>query len=448
LYLTGRFEVETTNLTLNGAVLDVLVRGACSPDYADSWSKVLVSIQDLTERNQEAQKRRRLELQLAQAQKLEAIGTLAGGVAHDFNNLLMGIQGRISLLYDELGNNPDCREHLKAVEDYVRSATDLTRQLLGFARRGKYEEHNTDLNRLVEKTSNLFGRTRKQIRIVSELWAQPVVSRVDRPQIEQVLLNLFVNAAQAMPKGGELRLKTEFAAIHGDRAERLDVKPGNYACITVADTGAGIAAENLDRIFEPFFTTKDMGRGTGLGLASSYGILRNHQGAITVTSRVGRGSTFQLFLPAIDEPAEPVIQPPGAPRQTGTETILLVDDEAVIREVGGLMLAKLGYRVMTAADGKSALGIYAREDSKIDLVVLDIIMPDMGGRQVYEALKAMDPDVSILLSSGYSIDGEANELIKQGCKGFIQKPFNLNELSTKIRMVFDSAPRAGSQQPD
>jgi signal transduction histidine kinase len=394
------------------------------------------SVRDITERKRAEEEKQKLEAQLFHAQKMEAIGTLAGGIAHDFNNLLMGIQGRASLMMLTTSpEHPHC-EHLAGIEEIVQRAAGLTRQLLGFARSGKYEVKPTDLNDLVQKSSEMFGRTKKEITIIQTyghgLW--PV--EVDRGQIEQVLLNLYVNAWQAMPKGGTLTLQTENVTLDETNATPFEVTPGNYVRITVSDTGVGMDEETKRRIFEPFFTTKEMGRGTGLGLASAYGIIKNHGGMIRVYSRQGLGTTFKISLPAstgitLDEYAA------SPDLMTGKETILLVDDEGAILEVGARMLEALGYRVFPARGGKEALEVYRNNQAEVDLVILDMIMPDMGGEDTFEHLYELNPKVKVLLASGYSFENQIDDILEHKCSGFIQKPFDLKQLSHKVRQVLD-----------
>jgi two-component system, cell cycle sensor histidine kinase and response regulator CckA len=381
--------------------------------------------------------RKRLEEQFQQAQRMESIGTLAGGIAHDFNNLLMGIQGRIQLIQNSTDPAAPHMEHLQSVFDYVRSASRLTSQLLGFARAGKYDPKATNLNALIDKTADMFGRTRKELRIHQQLDESLMSAVVDRSQIEQVLLNLFVNAWQAMPEGGDITVETRNTTL-SEKEERLyNLAPGDYAAVIVSDTGVGMDTKTQERIFDPFFSTKPRGRGTGLGLASAYGIIRNHNGAIHVTSSPGHGTAFTVLLPAVEDEAESDIAP-AKEIPLGTETILLVDDEEMILAVATDLLESLGYRVITANGGRAALSIYAERGEKIDLVLLDLIMPDQSGKETFNQLKAMNPQVRVLLSSGYSLDGEATAIMRKGCKGFIQKPFDLEQLSNKIREVLNS----------
>ncbi len=383
--------------------------------------------------------RKRLESQLQQAQKMEAVGTLAGGIAHDFNNLLMGIQGYTSLMLLKIDSNHPHYQKLKSVEQYIESGAELTKQLLGFARGGKYDVKPVDINELVEKTVNMFGRTKKEIVISAQydqgLWAV----EVDQGQMEQVLLNLFVNAWQAMPGGGKLSLETRNVTLEPQDVNPYDLSPGAYVQIDVGDSGLGMDEKTQRRIFEPFFTTKEMGRGTGLGLASAYGIVKNHSGILEVKSKIGQGSTFTIYLPATGKEVQ---RDTGADGKIlrGPETVLLVDDENMIIEVGAEILEALGYDVFTARSGSEAVDIFEANKDRIDIVVLDMIMPGLGGGDAYDQLREIKPDVKVLLSTGYSLKGEASEILKRGCNGFIQKPFNIKKLSHKLREILDSSP--------
>ena len=377
-----------------------------------------------------------MEDQLRQAQKMEAIGTLAGGIAHDFNNLLMGIQGRISLMLTDSDSSHPYFEHLKGIEDYVKSAADLTKQLLGFARGGKYEVKTTDLNDLIKNQNQMFGRTRKDITIREKYEEELWTAEVDQGQIQQALLNLYVNAWQAMPGGGDLYIQTQNVNLAEHYTMPFNGSPGKYVKISVTDNGVGMDEVTRQRIFDPFFTTKKMGRGTGLGLASVYGIVKNHAGFIDVYSKKGEGATFIIYLPATEKKAV-VKKELEKDVLKGSETVLLVDDEDMIIEVGQPMLEKMGYNVLIARGGKEALEIYQKNEQEIDMVILDLIMPDISGGDTYDKLKEIDPEIKVMLSSGYSIDGHTSEILERGCNGFIQKPFNIRKLSQKIREILD-----------
>ena len=392
-------------------------------------------LRDVSERKKTEEEKHKLETQLQQAQKMESIGTLAGGIAHDFNNILMGIQGNASLMLLKIDSEHPNHEKIKNIEKYVQNGTALTKQLLGFARRGKYLIKATDLNEIIDKSSSLFARTKKEIRIHTDLYEDLWSAEVDRGQIDQVLLNLYVNAWQAMSNGGDLYLQTENVILDRSYVKPYKVEPGRYAKISVSDTGVGIDKETQERIFEPFFTTKEMGRGTGLGLASVYGIIKSHGGYINVYSEKERGTVFTIYLPASAK--EVLIDEEGSPDRLikGTGTILLIDDEKMILDVGLELLEELGYTVLSAMSGQEAIDVFQKDQDNIDLVIMDMIMPGMGGGETFDRLKEINPEVKVLLSSGYSINGQATKIIQRGCDGFIQKPFNMNQLAEKIQKI-------------
>ena len=398
-------------------------------DKDGSIVEILCVGNDVTER-------KLLERKLLQVLKLESIGTLAGGIAHDFNNLLMGILGNTSLmLLDADPANPNYNR-LKSIEKQVESGSKLTAQLLGYARKGKYELKSINLNQLVKDTTEIFGRTRKNISIYLELTPDLLTVEADKGQIEQVLWNLYVNAADAMPDGGGFILKT-FNTDHKNMKSRLYVPlPSKYVALVATDTGIGMDEETLERIFDPFFTTKDMGRGTGLGLASTYGIIKGHDGYIDVESKKGEGTTFRIYLPASEKKIAKFVDITEK-LLNGTETVILVDDEELILDVGRDLLEKMGYKVLTAGGGREAIELYKKKQDDIDIVILDMIMPHMSGSDTYDRMKEINPDIKVLLSSGYSIGGQATDILNRGCNGFIQKPFNMNELSVAIRQILD-----------
>ncbi len=391
--------------------------------------QIVVTYENITDQ-------KRLEFQLFQSQKMEAIGTLAGGVAHDINNTLMGIQGYVSLMLLDSGASAIDREKLKIIEELVKSGANLTRQLLGFARGGKYEVKPININDILMKTSSMFGRTKKEIRIHISLVEGIHMVEGDPGQIEQVLVNLFLNAWQAMPGGGSLYLVTENAFLDSHSTKMDGVEDGRYVKISITDTGVGMDNRTRERIFEPFFTTKEMARGTGLGLASVYGIVKNHGGFINVYSEKGHGSTFSVYLPASDKTAKKDAST-VTPVLKGSGRILVVDDEPAVANICKRLLETLGYTVTIAHNGQEALALYTAQKKAIDLVILDMIMPEMGGAETFQCLKAANPDVRVILSSGYSMNGEASRIINQGCKGFIQKPFTIQLLSQRIREILE-----------
>ncbi len=397
---------------------------------------ILGTYEDITAQKRADAEHEKLREQLIQAQKMEAIGTLAGGIAHNFNNILMGIQGRTSLMLLDKGPSDSDYEHLKGIEAYVQNAVELTKDLLGFAREGKYELKPVDLNAIIIHENQMFGQTRKEIRIhgkyEKDLW--PV--EVDEGQVRQVLLNLYVNAWQAMPGGGNIHVRTENVTFTPEDTKTLDIRPGRYVRISITDTGVGMDDETRKKVFEPFFTSREVGQGSGLGLASVYGIIKHHGGLINVYSKTGEGATFDIFLPASEKSAAKERQESEGQRiEYGQETILFVDDEKMILDVGHELLRTLGYRSIRAGSGHQAVQIYRQTQEEIDLVILDMTMPGMSGGETYHRLKAIDENVKVLLSSGYSITGLAKETLDQGAVGFIQKPFTLETLSQKLREV-------------
>ncbi len=398
-------------------------------DHEENLIGYTHTLKDITES-------KRLEAQLQQAQKMEAIGTLAGGIAHDFNNVLMGIQGNISLMLLDVDSAHPHHEKLERIEKQIQRASRLTSHLLGYARKGRYEIKPLNVNQLVEETSHTFGRTKKGITIHRDLAEDLFVIEADPGQIEQILWNLYVNAADAMPSGGDLILKTMNVTDKDIKGGLYDPKPGNYVLLTVTDTGAGMDKKTMGRVFDPFFTTKEMGRGTGLGLASAYGIMKAHGGYIDVDSKKGQGATFSICLPASDKEVPKAVK--SAERFTeGSGTVLLVDDEEVILEVGQELLETMGYRVLLARNGQEAVEVYEMNRDNIDIVVMDMVMPKMGGGEAYDRMKEINPDIKALLSSGFSIDGEASEILERGCDGFIQKPFAMKDLSRKISEILE-----------
>jgi two-component system, cell cycle sensor histidine kinase and response regulator CckA len=387
---------------------------------------------------QEISERKKLESQLLQSQKMEAIGTLAGGVAHDFNNLLMGIQGYTSIMLFNMDPEHEHYEKLKNIEQLVRNGADLTKQLLGFARAGRYQIKVTDLREILSSVASAFIRTKKEITVHERYDRDLYRVEVDQSQIETAFLNLFVNAWQAMPGGGHLYIEAKNVVLGEDYPRLQSMRPGKYVKVSVTDTGVGMDEKTMERIFEPFFTTKEMGRGTGLGLASVYGIVKGHKGIINCYSQLGHGTTFNIYFSSAageeDDHADSDLE--HLPR--GTETILLVDDEEMIVRVGEPMIKALGYDVIVAHGGLEAIDLFAKNRDRIGAVILDLIMPDLEGGKTFDALKRIDTNVKVILSSGYSLNSEAENIMKRGCNAFMQKPFNVYKLSTTLRDVLDN----------
>jgi len=423
--------IKSRRYTKQGGVLEVSISVATYLDRSGSPVGSIHTLRDVTKRN-------RLEAQLQQAQKLEAVGTLAGGIAHDFNNLLMGVQGNVSLVLMDLDPKHPHSERLENIEKQIQSGARLTSHLLAYARKGKYEVKPVDLNEIVEATAYTFGRTKKEITIHRELLEEPLAIEADPRQIEQVLFNLFVNASDAMPSGGDLVLRTTNATHNDIKGKLYNPKPGDYVLLEVGDTGIGMDEDTRERIFDPFFTTKEMGHGTGLGLASAYGIVKGHGGYIEIDSKKGEGTTFSIYLPASEKQVESAVKTADGFIR-GTETVLLVDDETAVLEVGMELLEVMGYRVFTARDGKEALAVYEKNGADIDIILLDMVMPNMGGGEAYDRIKEINPKIKVLLLSGYSVDGRAQEILDRGCNGFIQKPFNMKQLSARLREILDAS---------
>ena len=395
---------------------------------------IVESFIDVTERKQ-------LQAQLQQAQKMEAIGTLAGGIAHDFNNLLQAILGYTQmLLFDRKKGDPGFTD-LKGIEKAGVRASELTQQLLTFSRKVESQLRPVDLNQEIIQVERLLKRTiPKMINIELNLNDTLKIINADPNQMEQVLMNLAVNARDAMPDGGKLIigtdnvvLKKKFCKIH------IGAVPGTYVMLTVSDTGHGMHSDIVQHIFEPFYTTKEIGRGTGLGLAMVYGIVKSHSGYITCDSDVGSGTTFKIYLPIIEESTdedlgdELEVIPEG-----GTETILLVDDESYIRDLGKKMLTRFGYTVLTAVDGESALALYREKKAHISLVILDLSMPGMGGERCLEELLRTDPGAKVIIASGYTAYEPKVKVMKTGACGFVGKPYKMKKLLEMIREVIDT----------
>ena len=428
LKTTGRVDgLEMDLMTKDGTVLTTIL--FARPITIKNDNFILIMFNDITER-------KKLEQQLQQAQRMEALGTLAGGIAHDFNNLLMGILGNASLILSDMESHNPYREQLKNIESYVHSAAELTKQLLGFARGGKYEVKPTNLNDLIERSAQMFGRTKKEIHIHKKFQEHIWTVAIDQGQIDQVLLNLYVNAWQAMAGGGHLYIQTENIILELGDIEPFTVEAGKYVKVSITDSGIGMDEATQQRIFEPFFTTQEMGRGTGLGLASAYGIIKNHGGFIKVYSEKGKGTTFNIYLPVCERNVAPHKE---SDREIlkGRGTVMLVDDEKMIIEIGKKMLAKMGYQPLIAESGQEAIEVYRKNVDIIDLIILDMIMPDMSGQEAFENLKKLNPAVKVLLSSGYSLNDQAQRIMNSGCYGFIQKPFDAIKLSQKIGKILD-----------
>ena len=397
---------------------------------------ILFQILDITER-------KRLEGQLLQAQKMEAVGHLAGGVAHDFNNLIQVILGYVELMLLEMEPGAPHYKNLGEIKRAGERAALLTRQLLAFSRKQVLQLTSLNVNHVVKELLQMLKRLiSEHIELIFLPCKFPENVRADRSQLEQVLMNLCVNARDAMPTGGQLLIET-----YNQEADEVFIqentwaRPGRYLCISVSDTGCGMSKETLSKIFDPFFTTKEKHKGTGLGLAMVYGIIRQHQGMVDVYSQVGKGTCFKIFLPADlpDNEGKSVIQEPAYDKG-GTETILLAEDEEQIRNLACNVLTKAGYRILSATDGRQAQEIYQAHAGEISLLFLDMVMPKLGGAAVYETAKTLNPKIKCLFSSGYSPQGLLDNFIQKEGLHLLQKPYTRHELLKKIRLVLDALP--------
>ena len=428
---TGRldgFEVKWKRK--EGSVITVRISGR-AVSSADEPADVLEAIaEDVTDR-------RALEDQFRQSQKMEAVGRLAGGVAHDFNNLLMVISGYAEVLLNQVDDTSSLHEKAKAIQLAADRATTLTRQLLAFSRKQLLELKVVDVNAIVQDMERLLGPLiGENIELITLLAPQASHTRADAGQLEQVIMNLVVNAKDAMPAGGKLTIRTERITVdENHRRGQQFIRPGHYITLSVSDTGSGMDRETQSRIFEPFFTTKEKGKGTGLGLSTVYGIVKQSGGYVMVQSEPGRGSTFHIYLPQVEGTAEKhSVAPPDAARG-GTETVLLVEDEESVRQLVRDTLAAKGYRVLEGENGETGLAVAAGHPGKIDLVITDVVMPGMGGREMVKQLVETRPGAKVLYLSGYTEDAIVSDGSIEPGTAFLQKPFTLQSLSRKVREV-------------
>jgi nitrogen-specific signal transduction histidine kinase len=401
-------------------------------DSSGNLEEIIGSLSDITERKQ-------IEEQYRQAQKMEAFGQLAGGVAHDFNNLLTIINGYCEYLLDGMDNANAMRAPLEAIWDAGERAAGLTSQLLAFSRQTVLEPVMLDPNAVVTETTKLLKRLiGDDIRLSAAL--DPRIGRimVDPGQLGQVLMNLAVNARDAMPTGGRLTIETRNVVLDGASIEGREVRPGRYVMIAVSDTGTGMSAEVKSRVFEPFFTTKETGKGTGLGLATVYGNIKQSGGHVEVYSEVGIGTTFKIYLPTIDEEeTSATTMADSAGTRGGSETILLVEDQADVRKLALIALQMHGYTVIEAADGADVFHQIELDHPHLDILVADVVMPGMSGRQVAENLRLQYPGIKVLYTSGYTDDAVVRHGILQADVAFLRKPYTPFSLARKVREVLD-----------
>jgi len=428
---TGRLDgIEVQWKRHDGKAITVRISGR-AVSSADEPADVLEAIaEDVTDR-------RVLEDQFRQAQKMEAVGRLAGGVAHDFNNLLMVISGYAEVMLAELEPKNELREKALAIQQASDRATTLTRQLLAFSRKQLLELKVVDVNAIVADMERLLRPLiGENVEFITSLTPEAVHTRADAGQLEQVLMNLVVNAKDAMSTGGTLTIQTEKIVVDENHHRGPTfIRPGHYVVLSVSDTGMGMDKETQSRIFEPFFTTKEKSKGTGLGLSTVYGIVKQTGGYVMVQSEAGRGASFQIYLPRVDGVAEKHSLPVPHAALGGSETVLLVEDEESVRQLVRETLAAKGYEVMEAENGEDGVAIAARHKGKIDLVITDVVMPGMGGRELVKQLAQTRPETKVLYLSGYTEDAIVSEGTIESGAAFLQKPFTLQNLSRKVREV-------------
>jgi PAS domain S-box-containing protein len=419
----------------------IFVNAAPIRNKAGDITSGIAVFQDVTDLKRTEEARAKLESQLRQAQKMEAVGTLAGGIAHDFNNILSAIMGygELAQLASEEGQNN--HRHLDQIVKAAERAKSLVKQMLTYSRRSEMELRPVDINLLVTRSFGMLERAiPKMININSNLSDDLALVKADSTLMEQVIMNLANNASDAMPDGGRLTFETSLIDLDLDYIDdQLEIAPGRYVLLTVTDTGQGMDKETLEKIFDPFFTTKDIGKGTGLGLSTVFGITKEHGGHISCYSEPGLGTTFKIYLPVMQVSRDDlsVQNIPSQDALGGNETILLVDDEEAIRELGAELLENMGYRVIKASSGEEALEYYRQANDEVDLVVLDLGMPGMGGHKCIKALLEISPGLKVLIASGYSANGTVADTLRQGAAGYIPKPFRRNDLLNTVRNILD-----------
>jgi two-component system cell cycle sensor histidine kinase/response regulator CckA len=437
---TGRLIIEASQRRKDGSVVPVEL--AVSLVEIDGEKAFMAIARDITERRRGEAERRRLEEQLQHAGKMESIGRLAGGVAHDFNNLLTAILGNVEMVSHQLRAGDDILEALADIRETALSAAALTRQLLAFSRKQVIEPRSIDANELLDRMHKMLERLIGEDIELRTIQGEGLGTvRADPSLVEQAIVNLVVNARDAMPSGGVLIVETQDTILDAEyqRTHPL-VPPGRYVMFSVSDTGTGMTDEVKSHLFEPFFTTKPRGQGTGLGLATTYGAIRQSNGHITVYSEVGKGTTFKFYLPVVDASAERLITPsPDEPHAMvgGNETILVVEDDTRVRDLVARSLLSSGYHVLVAADGEEALAMAAQVEERIHLLLTDVVMPKMNGRELSEKLASIHPETRTLFTSGYTENIIAHHgVLDEGIK-FLSKPYTLAALARRVRDLID-----------
>jgi signal transduction histidine kinase/ActR/RegA family two-component response regulator len=390
---------------------------------------------EITEQKLDAHEKFRLDKQLQQSQKMEAVGKLAGGIAHDFNNMLGGISGfaeLIKLRYTE--NNPDLERYIDTILDTSKRAAALTAQLLAFARKGKYQIVTMNMHETIQNVIHLILHSvDKRIEVIKDFKADSTKVKGDKNQLQNAVINLAMNARDAMPNGGELRFATENTILKKEDTKHFayEVNPGPYFSLTVTDTGVGMDEDTATRVFEPFFTTKEFGEGSGLGLSGVYGTIKNHQGFIEVESESGKGTAVKVYLPVVEvEDEKSITKKIDITQYSGN--VLLIEDDEVLKEMTSEMLWQLNFSVTTCKNSKEALEYYRKNSNEIDLVFIDLVMPILNGYDCFMELKIIDANVKAIIMSGHSINGDARKILDLGALAFIQKPFNMKDLSKAV----------------
>lgn len=381
---------------------------------------------DITEKKQVASIHQHVE-------KLTALGTLMRDISNDFNNILTGIQGRASIMLQDTDSSDDRYEHLSKINEYAGIAGELTSQLLEFGMVGNYHLQPEDLNAVIKKSVADFENASENHIVHQKLEEKSWIAEIDRHAIERVLRHIYNCAWQIEPDGGEIVIKAENVILEENHVKPYGMSPGQYVKISIADSGIGVDHTIQENIFDPFFTTKEMGWEIGLGLSSAYGIIRSHGGIINISSVIMEGTTYNIYLPAGDNRLRS-----QATFASGQKTILLVDDKHIIVEVGDQMLMNMGYTCIAVRDGYEALEVFKRHQDSIDLVLLDMVLPGMGGKEVFDGLKKINPNVKVLLASGYGVTDQVKELLSRGCSGYIQKPFDLATLSKEVNRIINA----------
>ena len=427
--------VEYDAIKKDGSIISITMSATVLKDDNDTTVGFLAMTQDVSHAKQ-------MEEQLRQSQKMQAIGQLAGGIAHDFNNQLAGIVGYADILRETLLDDNDLTQYAENILLAAKRASDLTSQLLAFARKGKYMSVSVDIHKIINEIVAMLQRTiDKRIVLKQHLNAQNPLAKGDPTLIQNMIMNIAINARDSMPSGGELIITTSIVSLDSSYCEKspFDITHGEYVQISVTDNGIGMSKETQEKVFEPFFTTKEVGKGTGMGLASVYGTIKSHGGAVNIYSEINHGTTMTVYLPLLTGDTNTNNE---TEEQALTETksihILLVDDEETVLNVATAMLERSGHKVSICTNGKDAVEFFKNNRDHIDLIILDMVMPEMNGKDAFRKMKSIDPKVKVLLTSGYSINEEAQQILNEGILGFIQKPYRRKNLSQKVAEVMNT----------